>query len=425
MMQLIEEFISRYIREYDFYSQAARLAAETLESNLHRSGIRCIVTHRAKDISRLAEKCEKRNAEDPYKEIQDIYSDIVDLAGVRVALYFPGDRERVDRIINRFFHLLEERRDFPDPGKANPSKKFSGYSAAHYRAQLSERSLGDSDKRYAKARVEIQVASVLMHSWSEVEHDLIYKPLEGGLSEEELHILDQLNGLVLAGEIALEMLQKAGEVRVASTDRTFLNHYELAAHILAHANKERKSPVEESGLGRVDLLFQLLTDLEFNTPNSLAPFISSLHENLEERPLADQVIDAIISEDPERYRRFEEIQFQMSFSSMTPPSSDQPTISEEIVGRFWSKWTVLEKTLRGLAVVDPEDTRFMGVGALINRIPNLTEPLKRELDYLRRIRNDLVHSGEIPGAAFLQEAIERIVAVTARLSQLNEPPQAG
>lgn len=85
-MQLIEEFISRYIREYDFYSQAARLAAETLESNLHRSGVRCIVTHRAKDISRLAEKCEKRHAEDPYGEIQDIYSDIVDLAGVRVAL---------------------------------------------------------------------------------------------------------------------------------------------------------------------------------------------------------------------------------------------------------------------------------------------------------------------------------------------------
>ncbi|SCF67028.1 hypothetical protein GA0115280_106362 [Streptomyces sp. Cmuel-A718b] len=64
-------------------------------------------------------------------------------------------------------------------------------------------------------------------------------------------------------------------------------------------------------------------------------------------------------------------------------------------------------------------------GRLINRIPNLTEPLKRELDYLRRIRNDLVHSGETPGAAFLQEAIERIVAVTARLSKLKEPPQTG
>ena len=43
-----------------------------------------------------------------------------------------------------------------------------------------------------------------MHAWSEVEHDLIYKPLQGTLSKEELAILDELNGLVLAGEIALE-----------------------------------------------------------------------------------------------------------------------------------------------------------------------------------------------------------------------------
>ena len=42
-----------------------------------------------------------------------------------------------------------------------------------------------------------------MHAWSEVEHDLVYKPLQGTLSDEELAILDELNGLVLAGEIAL------------------------------------------------------------------------------------------------------------------------------------------------------------------------------------------------------------------------------
>ena len=48
-----------------------------------------------------------------------------------------------------------------------------------------------------------------MHAWSEVEHDLVYKPLNGTLSEEELAILDELNGLVLAGEIALERLHIA------------------------------------------------------------------------------------------------------------------------------------------------------------------------------------------------------------------------
>ena len=45
--------------------------------------------------------------------------------------------------------------------------------------------LTQANKRYAEAAVEIQVASVLMHAWAEVEHDLVYKRLEGELSDDE------------------------------------------------------------------------------------------------------------------------------------------------------------------------------------------------------------------------------------------------
>lgn len=62
--------------------------------------------------------------------------------------------------------------------------------------------LNDHRKNTDRRASEIQVASLIMHAWSEVEHDLIYKPMQGTLSEEELSILDELNGLVLAGEIA-------------------------------------------------------------------------------------------------------------------------------------------------------------------------------------------------------------------------------
>ena len=44
------------------------------------------------------------------------------------------------------------------------------------RVQLKGASLGTAQQRYAEARVEIQVACVFMHAWSEVEHDLVYKP---------------------------------------------------------------------------------------------------------------------------------------------------------------------------------------------------------------------------------------------------------
>ncbi|HEY9785829.1 MAG TPA: hypothetical protein V6D17_10540, partial [Candidatus Obscuribacterales bacterium] len=73
--------------------------------------------------------------------------------------------------------------------------------------------LSSLDVRYADAKLEVQVASIIMNAWSEVEHDLIYKPKGGSISPEERAILDELNGAVLAGERILERLQEATQRR--------------------------------------------------------------------------------------------------------------------------------------------------------------------------------------------------------------------
>ncbi|MFG2750035.1 GTP pyrophosphokinase [Streptomyces xanthophaeus] len=417
-MDIIDGFISRYVREFDFYSQAAQLAARTLESDLRNSGIRCIVTHRAKDISRLADKCRQRAVKGVYGNVQDIYDDIVDLAGVRVALYFPGEQEQVDRIINRLFLLLEPRKEFPAASDSTSGKRFSGYSAMHYRVQLAEQELGLADKRYATARVEIQVASVLMHAWSEVEHDLIYKPLEGDLSDQELQILDQLNGLVIAGEIALEMLQKAGEVRVASTGRSFLNHYELAAHLLSQANGRIGAPVEDSGLGRVDWLFRFLVELKLDTPSLLQPFLEPLHGNLEKRPLAEQVIDAILAADSARYEVFDKIRTRVG-DVKEPGGPDSGAGHNELVGRFMAKWVELERLIVSFAPRGADDERVIPLRKLLDGIPGSDDAMRHEIDNLRRIRNLLVHGRSVPGSALLREAVERLEVVTARLGGEN------
>ena len=119
-------------------------------------------------------------------------------AGVRVALYFPGERDEVDKLVKELLVRLEPPKQFPAGPRVGYSKRFAGYCATHYRVQLRDSSLSEAQKRYAEARVEYQVASVLMHAWAEVEHDLAYKPLEGRLSVEEYAILDELNGLVMA-----------------------------------------------------------------------------------------------------------------------------------------------------------------------------------------------------------------------------------
>src|SRR3712207_3878219 len=102
-MDLIDEFMARYEREYDYYERAARLVAQRIDGSLQSAGVRCIVSSRAKSPKRLEKKCRQRAADKAYNTLEDIAEDIVDLAGVRVALYFPGDRDQVGRVIERMF----------------------------------------------------------------------------------------------------------------------------------------------------------------------------------------------------------------------------------------------------------------------------------------------------------------------------------
>lgn len=414
-MGLIEDFVARYTKEYDFYNQAARLASQMLEADLRASGVRSIVTYRAKDASRLEEKCRGRFSEKKYQSVDDIFEDIVDLAGVRVALYFPGEQEQVEKAILRLFSQLEKKRVFPDLKKQRPDKRFSGYSAAHYRVQLKEQEMSDLNKRYAKARIEIQVASVLMHAWSEVEHDLDYKQLEGDLSDQEQSILDQLNGLVMAGEISLRMLQEAGENRVASGERKFLNHYELAAHLLSRVNHLIDEPVGDAGLGRVDELFAMLVKTGKQTPQGLSSYLDSLHGNLEMRPLAEQVIDALLSEDSSRYKAYNSLRGELH--AQEGSENREESIRRRETGHFLSTWVELEKLLREIYLTnggDPND-RVIPTGRLLRNLAGFDGATISEIDLLRQVRNRVAHGHNVPSVGVLMECTDRLKAVTERI----------
>ncbi|KAK7432108.1 hypothetical protein QQZ08_001398 [Neonectria magnoliae] len=82
------------------------------------------------------------------------------------------------------------------------TNEFAGYRATHLRVELGSKD-PSIDIQYTTTMIEIQVASLLMHAWSEVNHDLAYKTLNGTPSDGELRILDGINGLVCTGEVLL------------------------------------------------------------------------------------------------------------------------------------------------------------------------------------------------------------------------------
>jgi ppGpp synthetase/RelA/SpoT-type nucleotidyltranferase len=222
-MSVIDAFVKLYKKEVDFYEETARHVAESLEEALQEAGIKAAVTHRAKRPRKLRMKLQKRDQKRHYQSFRDIYNDIVDLAGVRVALYLPADREAVGQIIEKLFASVREPKQFPEASQPEEGDTL-GYIATHYLVQLRPENLHKDELRYADTNIEIQVASVLMHAWSEITHDLIYKPEKGTLTPEEHKMIGDLNKIVQVGEQTLERLQQSMENRSGKDLR-----FELAA----------------------------------------------------------------------------------------------------------------------------------------------------------------------------------------------------
>jgi ppGpp synthetase/RelA/SpoT-type nucleotidyltranferase len=404
---VVNQFLIAYRREFDYYQEASRLCAQLCEQEMRGNGKRVIVTYRAKGPDRLAEKLVRRERDESkdYKTSQDIYDDIIDLSGVRVALYFPGDQQEVDKIIRSTFRLLREPKTFPDGRRVKYEKQFNGYHATHYLVGLRPDKLGNDRQRYLEARIEIQIASVLMHAWAEVEHDLAYKPLSGDLSSDEHAILDELNGLVLTGEIALRRLQAAFDERINQANQEFTNHYELAAFLHSELRLASRDAAEPD-MGRVDLLFQLLRQYQKNQPGTIRPLLSAVTTDPDtERGIGEQLIDLFIGNSKERYAAFESIRAFDSSSPFYRTGPDQS--SERAVGSFLAAWISLERILRQRT----KGRKFWFGG----QIPGVSAVLFQEINGLRMLRNEVVHGTRVPTPEILASATTRIKGVISQL----------
>lgn len=433
-MSIIEEFVTRYPRELDYYEQLARICQQQCEIELEQSGIRAIVTSRAKRPDRLRSKLEKRQAErgSAYTSLDEIAADIVDLAGVRIALYFPGNREEVDKIIQSRFQV-HHTKSFPGesakPDRSKHRNRFSGYHASHYRLRLREDSLKPADARFAQGAIEIQVASVLMHAWSEVNHDMVYKPLSGDLSLAELAMLDQLNGLVLSGEIALESLQRAARDRIASPGKPadppakFLNHFELAAFLHNHAKANSES-AGEPVMGRADILFDFLEEAGLNDPKFLQDLQQDSFVSKGGLPLANQYLDTILSENPELYSSLAKVeQISRSKNPYGSPQDEEQERRLKLMGQFIRSWGALEGLLNNLL---PKTNQNGGIArwsfekSLENArdLKLITQDEIESFKQLQKLRTQVVHSDKQVDAddldfanssvdTFLQQMLER------------------
>ncbi|WP_417602376.1 GTP pyrophosphokinase [Owenweeksia hongkongensis] len=385
-MSVIDNFIKQYEKEYDFYKQLARLGHEVLETEIINRGIKAIISNRAKRIDRLKEKVVQRNQKKNYKSKRAIEKDIVDLAGIRVALYFPSEREIVGQAIEELFEI-EETKTFPEnPHKPKHNKRFSGYWATHYRVRL--KNSDEIDKRFTSTVFEIQVASVLMHAWSEVEHDLVYKPFSGSLTDEELAILDEINGLVLTGEIALERLQKAITERTKQQEQ-ITDKYDLTNFIFSNY----KTNFKKINFGNTEYLNNYLRAIDKIDTKKLTEAISKVNLNINET-FSDQLLLNFIAlnENSDNLKKY--------FGQMT---TDKKKISGFEL--FTKTWIVFEKVIAQLNQENGNKNRknFIPNLDIVKEVSHLTQEEINQIHQLRKIRNQMLHGYE----SFTNEQLEK------------------
>lgn len=273
--------------------------------------------------------------------------------------------------------------------------RFSGYGARHFRVYIPDSLLPAGQERYSSALVEIQVASVLMHAWSEVQHDLVYKPLEGELSASEHALLDQLNGLVLAGEIALEQLQLAGDTRVTAAATPFRNHYELAEFLRTRL-ADLGTGLTDATLGRIDVFYDFLAEENAATASVVAAYLKLLEEDFETRPVAAQLADLMLSGDQSRYNAYLSAMSAAHRASKrrgTTIASLKAHAPEKLaLGEFVSAWVIFETLLREVA--DSDEKRLPPLPVLFRRLleRELISPEQHsELEAMRELRNQVFH----------------------------------
>lgn len=151
----------------DKYKRICSNVKEAIEQFLKECKISYLaVDYRVKDLSSLISKIKSKGYQDVFEECEDI-------CGVRIICYFQDDIEKINSIIKKEFEII-------NAPKASRTKKESfGYRSDHFVVKLKKGWIEAPTYRgLENIKIEIQVRTILMHAWAEIEHKLAYKKKE-------------------------------------------------------------------------------------------------------------------------------------------------------------------------------------------------------------------------------------------------------
>jgi ppGpp synthetase/RelA/SpoT-type nucleotidyltranferase len=156
------------------YADFARAVFSVMRTCLDREAIKVhSIDYRAKTPDSFGRKTLEVASDNPNQpKYPQPLKDITDLAGVRVITFFLSTEERVDPIIYAEFDVIGKT----DKSALLEQEERLGYHSIHYKVRFKENRCSLPEyARFVGLVAEIQVRTILQHSWAEIEHDIQYK----------------------------------------------------------------------------------------------------------------------------------------------------------------------------------------------------------------------------------------------------------
>lgn len=147
------------------YSQLVNSINDVLENLLIKANIPILtVSHRIKSFESFEDKIDRKQYSNPIDQIEDI-------CGLRIICYYRSDVIRISELIATELEILESFNK-EDLLKEN---EF-GYRSFHIIAKIPDTwSSTPNYRNLTHLKFEIQIRTVLMHAWAEIQHKLAYK----------------------------------------------------------------------------------------------------------------------------------------------------------------------------------------------------------------------------------------------------------
>lgn len=163
-----EEFESQYNQKFPVYKDLAGILVNDISKLIIEKGVSIFeAKHRIKELKSAFDKIEIKSYVDPFEEIEDF-------CGVRIICYYQSDVDNICKIISDNYNVLSSENTF-DRLK---SSEF-GYRSHHLIIKIPDEWLGAPAYRKLNGlKAEIQVRTLLMHAWAEIQHKLAYKNSE-------------------------------------------------------------------------------------------------------------------------------------------------------------------------------------------------------------------------------------------------------